>query len=105
MDNITPLVPSTDSNCVVTLNSFQNIFYQQSRVEIHSSDGDHLETIGRDIQKENLHNNDIRLRDQICLVESLLGNVNQDIELPAQAVCGLAELLYRMQEFCERKIG
>lgn len=104
MDNITPLVPSTDSNCVVTLNPFQNAFYQQSCVEIHSPEGDHLETIGRDIQKENLHNNDIQLRDQICLVESLLGHLNQDIELPAQAVCGLAELFYRMQEFCERKI-
>jgi hypothetical protein len=104
MDNITPLVPGTDSNCVVTLNPFQNAFYQQSCVEFHSPDGDHLETIGNDIQKENLHNNDIQLRDQIYLVESLLGHLNQDIELPAKAVCGLAELMYRMQEFCERKI-
>ncbi len=104
MDNITPLVPGTNSPCVVTLNTFQNAFYQQSCVELHSPDGNLLETVGRDIQKENLHDNDVQLRDQICLVESLLGHANQNIELPARAVCGLAELLFRMQEFCERHI-
>lgn len=104
MDNITPLVPGTDSPCVVTLNHFQNAFYQQSCIELHSPDGDHLETIGRDMQAENRHNNDVQLRDQICLVESLLGHVNQDIELPARAVCGLAELLFRTQEFYDKHI-
>lgn len=102
MDNITPLVPGTDSHCIVTLNPFQNTFYQQSSIEIHSPDGVHLETIGCEIQRENLYTNNVQLRDQICLVESLLGHVNQDIELPARAVCGLADLLFRMQEFCER---
>jgi hypothetical protein len=105
MDNVTPLVPDTNSPCVITLNPFQTIFYQQSTIEIHSPDGEHLETLGSEIKKENLHNNDVQLRDQICLVESLLGHLNQDIALPAKAVCGLAELMYRMQEFCERKIG
>jgi hypothetical protein len=72
-----PPASGTDSNCVITLNPFQTVFYQQSSVEIHSPDGDHLETIGHDIQKENLHNNDIQLRDQICLVKTIFGRVDE----------------------------
>ena len=97
-------MPGADSHRIVTLNPFQNAFYQQSSLEIHSPDGEHLETVGCEIQKENLYSNTVQLRDQICLVESLLGHVNQDIELSARAVCGLAELLFRIQEFCEKHI-
>ncbi len=102
MDNITHLVPVTKSQCVITLDPFQYNYYQQSSIEIHSPDGEHLETLGCDIQKENLFHNHVHLQDQMCLVESLLGNINKDIELPARASRALADLLFRMQEFCER---
>jgi len=104
MDNITPLVPGTTSPCVVTLNPFQNAYYQHSSLEIHSPDGERLETFGQDIQKETLHHNNLQLRNQICLVESLLSHIDRDVELPKQAVCGLADLLFRVEEFCERNM-
>ncbi|MCE3252885.1 MAG: hypothetical protein K0Q67_1905 [Cellvibrio sp.] len=104
MDNITPLVPSTNSPCIVTLNPFQNAYYHQSSIEIHAPNGEHLETLGADAQKENNYTNNMQLRDQICLVETLLGHINQDIELPRQAVSGLTDLLFRMQELCDERI-
>jgi hypothetical protein len=101
MDNITPLVPGTVSPCVVTLNAFQNAYYQHSSLEIHSPKGERLEVFGRDVQKENLHHNNLQLRNQICLVETLLSHIDRDVDLPKQAVCGLADLLFRMEEFFE----
>ena len=78
--------------------------YQHSHLEIHSPEGERLEIFGQDIQKENLHTNNILLRNQICLVETLLSHIDRDIDLPRSAVSGLADLLFRVEEFCERSM-
>lgn len=52
MDNITHLVPVTKSQCVIKLDAFQYNYYQQSCIEIHSPEGEYLESIGYDIQKQ-----------------------------------------------------
>jgi hypothetical protein len=103
MDNITPMVPGTDSPCI-TLTSRQHTFYQQNNLKIRAPDGQHLETIGLEIQQENNRDMATQLLHQICLVQSLTSHVDERLELPQRAVFGLADLLYKMEEFCERNI-
>jgi hypothetical protein len=59
-----------------------------------------LESIGQQIQNGLTETNNYQLRDKIYLVACLLEKINEDIELPAQAVSGLADLFYRMQNLC-----
>jgi hypothetical protein len=103
MDNITPMVPGTDSPCI-TLTSRQHTFYQQNTLKIRAPDGQHLETIGIEIQQENSRDIATQLLHQICLVQSLTSHVDERLELPQRAVYGLADLLYKMEEFCEKNI-
>ncbi len=43
--------------------------------------------------------NTMQLRNQICLMESLLVHADRDIELPVHAVSGLAKLLFKIEKF------
>jgi hypothetical protein len=101
MDNITPLHPTSKSQCVITLDPFQDIYYRQSFVDIHSPEGDFLERIGADIQKDNAEHQKYQLRDQVCLLNCLLGKIREDVELPREAISGLADVMHRMQDFFE----
>lgn len=102
MDNITPLVPNTKSSCVIILDPFQYAFYQQSCIELQDPDGELLEFVGKPIQKEIEASESLQLREQIYLLQSLLCKVKEEVELPTLAVSGLADLMFRMQEMCER---
>jgi hypothetical protein len=99
MDNITHL-PGTESHRIITLTSAQYALYQTNCIEVNTPDGEYLESIGLQIQNDLAETNTYQLRDNIYLVACLLGKINEDIELPAQAVSGLADLFYRMQSFC-----
>ena len=101
MDNITHLVPVTNSQCVITLDPFQYNYYQQACIEIHSPEGEYLESIGYTIQKEIRAEQTTQLREQIVLLQSLCEKITQDVELPAQAIAGLGDLLFRAREFIE----
>lgn len=102
MDNITSLVHGIPSRCIVTLDPFQQANYENHRVEIHSPEGIHLETISQEIQRENQLHHDIQFRDQLALVESLLIHIDKDVDLPKEAVSGLADLMVRMRGAWER---
>lgn len=102
MDNVTPLVLGTKSSCVITLDPFQYAFYQQSYIELQSPDGKFLELVGHSVQKDIEENNFCRLREQVFLLQSLFCKIKEEIELPAVAVSGLADLMFRTQGLCER---
>jgi hypothetical protein len=102
MDNITPLVHGIPSRCIVTLDPFQQAHYENHCVEIHSPEGIHLETISQELQRENQLHQDIQVRDLIALVESLLMHIDKDVDLPREAVSGLADLMVRMHLVFER---
>jgi hypothetical protein len=104
MDNITPLVPSITADCVVTLNPVQLAFYQQRSIEIQSLDGEYLETICHAVQRDNISTSNYQLRNQMYLLESLFGQMNSYIELPARAASGLADVFFRLQGFCDKHI-
>ncbi|MCE3252635.1 MAG: hypothetical protein K0Q67_1655 [Cellvibrio sp.] len=101
MDNTFPPKHDDNSTCVLTLNPVQHAYYQRSAIKLHSSDGEYLETISRETQQEKLHSSNAQLRDQVCLVKSLLGYIPTDLDLPTNATSGLKELLAQMREFCE----
>jgi len=101
MDNITHLVPATNSQCVIKLDAFQYNYYQQSCIEIHSPDGEYLESIGYTIQQEIQEEQTTQLKEQIVLLQSLCEKITQEVELPAQAIAGLGDLLFRAREFIE----
>ncbi|PUA30465.1 MAG: hypothetical protein B0W54_08210 [Cellvibrio sp. 79] len=97
MDNITHMVPVTNSQCVITLDPFQYNYYQQGCIEIHSPEGEYLESIGYTIQKKIREEQSTQLQEQIILLQSLCEKITQDVELPAQAVAGLGDLLFRIK--------
>jgi hypothetical protein len=104
MDNITHLVPATKSQCVITLNPFQFNYYEQSCIEIHSPDGDYLESIGYEIQKQTQEEKATQLQEQIVLLQSLCEKITQEVELPAQAIAGLGDLLFRVRGMVEKQM-
>lgn len=78
---------------IVTLTAAQYFHYQTHRIEIHSPDGQHLQTIGKAILRDDPEDKSLRLQQQISLVEALLDNISNDIDLPIPAALGLADLL------------
>ncbi len=103
MDNITHLVPTTSSQCGIKLDPFQYNYYQQSCIEIHSPDGEHLESIGYDIQKQIKEKRTTQLQEQIVLLQSLCEKITQEVELPAQAIAGLGDLLFRVRGIVDKQ--
>ena len=104
MDNITHLVPATKSQCVIKLDPFQFNYYEQSCIEIHSPDGEYLESIGYDIQTQTQEEQTTQLQEQIVLLQSLCEKITQEVELPAQAIAGLGDLLFRVRGIVDRQI-
>lgn len=102
MDNITHLVPVT-SQCVIKLDPFQFSYYEQSCIEIHSPDGEYLESIGYEIQKQIQEEETTQLQEQIVLLQSLCEKITQEVELPAQAIAGLGDLLFRVRGTVDRQ--
>lgn len=104
MDNVTPLVHGTKSTCSITLNEYQNAHYEQSAIEILAPDGSLLQYIGDEINKEITQTSNYQLRDQVHLLGCLLGCIDHHIELPRYAVSGLADIVNRMQSFCDKRM-
>jgi hypothetical protein len=100
MDNVTPLVHGTKSACNITLDEYQHAFYQQSSINIIAPNGSLLQHIGYEAEKDSNH----QMRDQVHLISCLLHNIHHDVDLPQQALYGLADLMYRVQEFCDKKM-
>ena len=100
-DSIPPhLDQSIPDNCSINLDILQYFFYRSGQIEIYAPDGIRLENIGYGIKRDDIESSTYRLKEQIYLMECLLGNLSNRLELPAQAVSALADLLYRMQKFC-----
>lgn len=102
----TPLnfLSTIPGNYVITLDILQYFFYQSEQIDIHAPDGTHLQTIGYGIKKSDVENKIYSLKEHIYAVEFLLGKLNNSLELPAQAVSALADLLCGMQGFCRKYI-
>jgi hypothetical protein len=45
-----------------------------------------------------------KMHDEVQLVSCLLNNIHHDINLSQRALYGLADLMYRVQEFCDKSI-
>ena len=93
----TQSAPATKSQCVIKLDPFQYNYYEQSCIEIHSPDGEYLESIGYDIQKQTQEGQITQLQEQIVLLQSLREKFTQEVELPTQAIAGLGDLLFRVR--------
>lgn len=94
--NIAP-TPEEPATLIVTLNPARYFHYQTHHFKIHGTDGRYLETISKAITNETIENNVFRLREQLCLVSRLLGDINDTVNLPAPAVLGMAELFCQVQ--------
>lgn len=98
MDNVEPrtaILPVNDCKgaAILTLDAAQYLQYQTHCIEIHSPDGEFLQTIGKTTPHDDPEDKAFRLQQQISLVECLLDNINNDIDLPIPAALGLADLL------------
>jgi len=104
MDNIPNSTPSEQNQnvsnlpYVVLLNSAQYSLYKTASLEILAPDSDYLESIGHSVQKDRVEMESHQLHNQIVLLEYLFSSINQDIELPARAVTGLADVFCKMHD-------
>jgi hypothetical protein len=95
--------PLTNSQCVIKLDPFQFNYYEQSCIEIHSPDGEHLESIGYDIRTQIQEEQTTQLHEQIVLLQSLCETITQEVELLAQAIAGLGDLLFRVRGIVDKQ--
>ena len=95
MDNVTSLPVSTNP-CIIKLDQFQYAFYQQSRVEIHSPEGECLAQIGEELTRIAEEDAIFQLCDQACLLEVLFDQVQDDVKIPQQAFTSLADMMGRI---------
>ena len=102
MDNITQQMYDAERARTVQLTPSQYSFYQKNYIELLDPDGGHLELVGRSVQRSVEEDKLYRLREQVVLLQALLANITEHIELPALAVAGLADLMFRMQGVCEK---
>jgi len=105
MDNIPDSNPSEQNQnvsnlpFVVLLNSAQYALYKTASLEILAPDSEYLESIGQNILKDLAEMESHQLHNQIVLIENLLININHDINLPARAVTGLADVFCKVHDY------
>jgi hypothetical protein len=58
-----------------------------------------IESIGHTVQKDAAEADAYQLQNQVALLDSLFSNINHDIELPARAVAGLSDVLYKVNDY------
>ena len=87
----------------VLLNSDQYESYKTFALEILAPDGKLLEKIGRNIQESSLETDELQLHNQVVLLEYLCNSINQDTELPAQAIFGLTDVFCKMRHYLEKR--
>jgi hypothetical protein len=83
---------------VILLNATQYEFYKNASVEILAPDSQYLESIGHAVQKDIAENDAYQLLNQVALLDSLFSTINQDLDLPARAVSGLADVFSKMYD-------
>jgi len=103
MDNISNLSDQQQSvnnlPFIVLLNPAQYTLYKTSALEILAPDSNYLESIGHNVQNDAAEIEVYQLHNQIALLESLFNKINQDLELPARAVTGLADVFYKVNDY------
>ena len=106
MDNIpnSNVSPEQNQNVtnlpfVVLLSAAQYASYKTASIEILAPDSDYLESIGHNIQNDAAEIDAYQLHNQVALLEYLFNNINQDVELPARAVSGLADTFCKMHDY------
>jgi hypothetical protein len=98
MDNIAQQIRDTESSRIIRLNPSQYSFYQDSSIEICDPDGKFLEQIGNFVQRSQDEENLLHLKELVYLLQALCCNIDQSVELPPQAIAGLADVFWRMQK-------
>jgi hypothetical protein len=84
---------------VILLNDTQYEFYKTASVEILAPDGEYIESIGHVVQRDVADCAAYQLHNQVVLLEYLFSSINQDIELPARAVSGLADVFSKTHDY------
>lgn len=99
-------IPPSDQNqnvssipFVILLNATQYEFYQTASVEILAPDGEYIESIGHAVQRDAADGDAYQLHNQVALLDYLFNSINQDIELPARAVSGLADVFSKAHDY------
>ncbi len=103
MDNVTSLPVSTNP-CIIKLDQFQYAFYQQSRLEIHSPDGECLAQCGEELTRIAEEDAIYQLWEQACLLEVLFDQIQDDVKLPLQAVTSLADMMGRINAHFKKQM-
>jgi hypothetical protein len=95
MDNVSsPLVSS--ASCVIKLDQFQYMFYQQSRLEIHSPKGKFLTAIAQPFPNKTEEDEIYQLWYQACLLEVLFEQMQGRVQLTEMAINVIATIIDRI---------
>ncbi len=103
MDNVTSL-PVPPNPCIIKLDQFQYAFYQQSRLEIHSPEGECLAQFGEELTRIAEEDAIYQLWDQARLLEILFDQIQNDVNLPQQTFTCLADVMGRISEHIKKQM-
>lgn len=104
MDNVTS-PPAPPTSCVIKLDQFQYLFFQQSRLEIHSPDGNFLTAITKPLPSKTDDDAIYQLYCQAHLLELLFDQINERIKLPQQAINRIAFVLGRIDRHLKKQVS
>ncbi len=103
MDNVTSLPVSTNP-CIIKLDQFQYAFYQQSRIEIHSPEGECLAQLGDELTRIAEEDALYQLREQAGLLEVLFDQIQDDLKLPREAFTSLADMMGKINAHLKKQM-
>jgi len=104
MDNVTSL-PVPSNPCIIKLDQFQYAFYQQSRIEIHSPEGECLAQLGDELTRIAEEDVLYQLREQAGLLEVLFDQVQDDLKLPQEAFTSLADMMGKIKAYLKKQMA
>ncbi|PUA26298.1 MAG: hypothetical protein B0W54_24050 [Cellvibrio sp. 79] len=102
MDNVTS-PPAPPIPCVIKLDQFQYTFFQKSRLEIHSPDGNFLTIVANPLPNKTGEDAIYQLYCQTLLLETLFDGINESMKLPQWAINSIARVIDRIDAHLKKQ--
>ncbi|PUA26988.1 MAG: hypothetical protein B0W54_19315 [Cellvibrio sp. 79] len=102
MDNVTS-PPASPIPCIIKLDQLQYTFFQKSRLEIHSPEGNFLTVVANPLPDKTGDDAVYQLYCQTLLLETLFDGINGRMKLPQWAINSIARVLDRIDVHLRRQ--
>ena len=104
MDNtISP--PPFPASIAIKLDQLQYVYFQKSRLEIHSPEGKVLTVVCKPLPSKTDDDAIYQLWAQACLLEVLFDQINDHVKLPQRAINCIAHVMNRIDGHLKQQLS